>query len=50
MASSAMNEQIMTALSGSTQVMMNVNENMDVAGVRNTLMEFNKQMGKAEMN
>ena len=30
--------------------MMNVNENMDVAGVRNTLMEFNKQMGKAEMN
>jgi hypothetical protein len=50
MNSSSMNEQIMTALSGSTQVMMNVNENMDVAGVRNTLMEFNKQMGKAEMN
>jgi division protein CdvB (Snf7/Vps24/ESCRT-III family) len=50
MASSAMNETIMTALSGSTQVMQNVNENMDVAGVRNTLMEFNKQMGKAEMN
>ena len=40
----------MTALAGSTQVMANVNENMDVAGVRNTLMEFNKAMGKAEMN
>ena len=23
---------------------------MDVAGIRNTLKEFNKQMGKAEMN
>jgi len=30
--------------------MQNVSENMDMAGIRDTLKEFNKAMGKAEMN
>ena len=40
----------MTALGSTTAVMGQMNEDMDVAGIRDTLKEFNKQMGKAEMN
>jgi hypothetical protein len=29
--------------------MANMNENMDMAAIRDTLKEFNKQMGKSEM-
>jgi hypothetical protein len=50
MASANMNANIMTALGGSTQVMAAMNENMDMAGMRNTLMDFNKASGRAEMN
>ena len=44
-----MNQNMMTALSGATGVMANANENMDVAGIRDTLKEFNKEMEKAGM-
>jgi charged multivesicular body protein 2A len=37
------------ALKGVNQVMVNVNENMDVAGIRDVLREFSKQSEKMEM-
>ncbi len=40
---------IMGALAGSNQVMAKINEDMDVAGIRDVLKEFGKQMGKTEM-
>ena len=39
----------MGALKGSSQVMAKINEDMDVGAIRDVLKEFNKQMGKAEM-
>ena len=44
-----MNQTLMTALSGATGVMSTANENMDVAQIRDTLKEFNKEMEKAGM-
>ncbi len=40
----------MGALKGSTGVMAKINEDMDVAAIRDVLKQFNKEMGKAEMN
>ena len=40
---------IMTALSGSAQVMNQINEEMDVGAIRNVLQSFNKELGKQEM-
>ncbi len=40
----------MGALAGSTKVMAKINEDMNVSEIRDVLKEFNKQMGKAEMN
>lgn len=42
-------QNIMSALKGSSQVMQQINADMDVAEIRNVLKEFNKEMGKAEM-
>ena len=42
-------QTIMGALKGSSQVMAKINEDMDVGAIRDVLKEFNKQMGKAEM-
>ena len=39
----------MSALKGSSAVMAKINEDMDVGAIRDVLKEFNKQMGKAEM-
>ena len=44
-----MNQTLMGALSGATGVMATANENMDVAQIRDTLKEFNKEMEKAGM-
>ena len=44
-----MNQNMMQALSGATGVMATANENMDVAQIRDTLKEFNKEMEKAGM-
>ena len=44
-----MNQTLMSALSGATGVMSTANENMDVAQIRDTLKEFNKEMEKAGM-
>ena len=44
-----MNQNMMTALSGATSVMANANENMDVAQIRDTLKDFNKEMERAGM-
>ena len=49
MSSMQMNQTMMTALSGATGVMQNANGNMDVAGIRDTLKNFNKEMEKAGM-
>ena len=43
-------QAIMGALAGSTSVMAKINEDMNVYEIRDVLKEFNKQMGKAEMN
>lgn len=40
----------MGALKGSTSVMAKINEDMNVGEIRDVLKEFNKQMGKQEMN
>lgn len=40
---------IMTALQGSTQVMNQINADMDVSAISNVLKEFNKELGKQEM-
>ena len=40
----------MTALAGSTKVMQQVNEDMDIKEISNIMKEFNKEMGKSEMN
>uniref|UniRef100_A0A7S3SYF4 Uncharacterized protein n=1 Tax=Strombidinopsis acuminata TaxID=141414 RepID=A0A7S3SYF4_9SPIT len=40
----------MQALGGSTKVMQNINENMDIAQIRDVLKDFNKEMAKADMN
>jgi hypothetical protein len=40
----------MTALAGSTAVMTQVNEDMNVNEIKDVLKNFNKEMGKAEMN
>lgn len=50
MAAGQMNANIVGALGSTNAVMQNLNENMDVAQIRDTLKEFNKQMGKQEMN
>mmetsp|Transcript_2157 Transcript_2157/g.1494 ORF Transcript_2157/g.1494 Transcript_2157/m.1494 type:complete len:164 (-) Transcript_2157:76-567(-) len=50
MASMESQQAIMQALGGSTQVMKNINENMDIAQIREVLKDFNKEMGKADMN
>lgn len=39
----------MQALQGSTGVMAKINADMNVAEIRDVLKEFNKEMGKAEM-
>jgi division protein CdvB (Snf7/Vps24/ESCRT-III family) len=44
-----MNQTMMSALSGATGVMSAANENMDVAQIRDTLKDFNKEMEKAGM-
>ena len=43
-------QAIMGALAGSTKIMSKINEDMNVSEIRDVLKEFNKQMGKAEMN
>ena len=50
MASASMNQNIVGALQSTNSVMSNMNADMDVAQIRDTLKEFNKQMGKQEMN
>lgn len=49
MSSMQMNSTMMEALSGATSVMSTANENMDVAQIRDTLKDFNKEMEKAGM-
>ena len=44
-----MNQNIMQALQGSTGVMAKINADMNVSEIRDVLKEFNKEMGKAEM-
>jgi hypothetical protein len=44
-----MNQNMIDALKGVNTVMANVNENMDVAGIREVLREFSKQSEKMEM-
>jgi hypothetical protein len=39
----------MGALAGSSAVMKQINEDMNVGEIRDVLKEFNKQMGVAEM-
>ena len=43
-------QTIMQALKGSSAVMSKINDDMDVAAIRDVLKQFNKEMGKAEMN
>ena len=50
MASMESQATIMQALSGSATVMKNINENMDIASIREVLKDFNKEMAKADMN
>ena len=42
-------QTIMNALKGSTQVMSQINADMDIGAIRDVLKEFNKEMGKAEI-
>ena len=50
MTSASMNANMVSALGATNSVMSNMNKDMDVAGIRDCLKEFNKQMGKQEMN
>ncbi len=43
-------QAIMGALKGSSAVMSKINEDMDVAEIRDVLKQFNKEMTKADMN
>ena len=49
LATATMNQNMIDALKGVNTVMANVNENMDVAGIREVLREFSKQSEKMEM-
>lgn len=49
MSSMEMQQAIMKSLEGSNKVMASINENMDISQIRDTLREFQKQMGKADM-
>lgn len=49
LATATMNQNMIDALKGVNTVMANVNENMDVAGIREVLREFAKQSDKMEM-
>ena len=49
LATATMNQNMIDALKGVNTVMANVNENMDVAGIRDVLREFAKQSDKMEM-
>jgi hypothetical protein len=50
MTSATMNQNMVAALGSTNQVMASMSADMDVAQIRDTLKEFNKQMGKQEMN
>ena len=45
-----MQKTVVGALQGSSGVMANLNKDMDVKEISQVLKEFNKEMGKAEMN
>ena len=49
LATATINQNMIDALKGVNKVMANVNENMDVAGIRDVLKEFAKQSEKMEM-
>jgi charged multivesicular body protein 2A len=42
LSTATINQSMIDALKGANQVMVNVNENMDVAGIRDVLREFSK--------
>ena len=46
MTSATMNQNMVAALGSTNQVMASMSADMDVAQIRDTLKEFNKQMGK----
>ena len=43
-------QEIIKSVSGSTQVMTRLNEDMDIASIQNVLKTFNKESMKAEFN
>jgi charged multivesicular body protein 2A len=50
MSTMASYQEIVKSISGSTQVMAKLNEDMDIAAIQNVLKNFNKESMKAEFN
>ena len=49
MSTATMNQNMIDALKGVNTVMANVNQDMDISGIREVLKEFAKQSEKMEM-
>ena len=49
MSTATMNQNMIDALKGVNTVMANVNQDMDISGIRDVLKEFAKQSEKMEM-
>jgi charged multivesicular body protein 2A len=50
MSTMASYQEIVKSISGSSQVMAKLNEDMDIAAIQNVLKNFNKESMKAEFN
>jgi charged multivesicular body protein 2A len=50
MSTMASYQEIVKGISGSTQVLTKLNEDMDIASIQNVLKTFNKESMKAEFN